>query len=262
MDGKSVPTFWEQLSATANVFGKWVDAHAEALGKWVDAHQDEIRALGTWGTVNRACGEGRLYAPMHREAWLEITEAVRADDRADPPDYEGIIISAYQPGGVGYGALRDELLDAPLLRDRHREVGEVLDSLADGRNYVAVCGALPLVEYVISNAAGKWNHPQKHLAELKRRLHDEDEIDGNDTILLKYAAVQMVLKEIPNVWKDGRQRVGAIVGELNRQHALHGTGRGWDDSTNATRAVLLLAAAARVADPMFKPRAAMTVAAP
>ena len=183
---------------------------------------------------------------MHREAWLEIVEALRPD-RGHSPDYEGIIISAYQPGGAGFEALRDELLDAPLLRDRHREVGEVLDSVADGRNYVAVCGALPLIEYVISNAAGKWNHPQKHLAELRRRLHEE-EFDGNSTIILEHAAVEMVLGEIPNVWKDGRQQVGAIVGELNRQYALHGTGVGWDDSTNATRAVLLLAAAARVAD--------------
>lgn len=249
MNRKSEPTFWEQLSGAAKAFGKWVDEH-----------QDEIRALGIWGTVSTACREGRLYAPMHREAWLEIIEAVRGDS-ANPPDYEGIIISAYQPGGVGFEALREELLDAPLLRDRHREVGEVLDSLVDSRNYVAVCGALPLIEYVISNAAGNWNHPQKHIAELKRRLH-EDDFDGNDTIVLEYAAVQMILKEIPDVWKDGRQQVGAIVGELNRQYALHGTGLGWDDSTNATRAVLLLAAAARVADPLFKPRASMTAAAP
>ncbi len=198
---------------------------------------------------------------MHREAWLEITEAVHRGDPANPPDYEAIIISAYQPGGVGFEALRHELLQAPLLRDRQREVAEVLDSLADGRNYVAVCGALPLIEYVISNAAGKWNHPHKHLAELKRRLH-EDDIDGNDTIVLEYAAVQMILEEIPNVWKDGRQQVGAIVGELNRQYALHGTGLGWDDSTNATRAVLLLGAAARVADPLFRPRPPVTAATP
>jgi len=250
MDGKSEPTFWEQLSAAAKAFRKWVDEH-----------QHEIRAWGIWGTVSSACREGRLYAPMHREAWLEIVEAVHGEDRANPPDYEAIIISAYQPGGVGFEAVRDELLAAPLLGDRHREVGEVLESLEDGRNYVAVCGTLPLIEYVISNAAGKWNHPQRHLAELKRRLH-EDEIDGNDTILLEYAAVQMILEEIPNVWKDGRQQVGAIVGELNRQYALHGTGLGWDDSTNATRAVLLLAAAARVAGPLFKPRADMTAAAP
>jgi len=113
---------------------------------------------------------------------------------------------------------------------------------------------------VISRAAGKWNHPQNHLEALKRRLY-EDEIEGDDTILLEYGAVEMILEEIPNVWKGGRLQVGAIVGELNRQYALHGTGVAWDDSTNATRAVLLLAAAARVADPLFKPPAGTTVAA-
>lgn|SRR5215217_1305650 len=249
MTGKPEPTFWEQLSAAAR-----------AVGKWIEEHQDEIRAWGIWGAVSTACRKARLYAPLHREAWFEIVEAVHADDGADPPDYEGIIIAAYQPGGVGFEALRDELVEATLLRDRKREVGEVLDSLADGRNYVAVCGALPLIEYVISRAAGKWNHPQNHLEALKRRLY-EDEIEGDDTILLEYGAVEMILEEIPNVWKGGRLQVGAIVGELNRQYALHGTGVAWDDSTNATRAVLLLAAAARVADPLFKPPAGTTVAA-
>jgi hypothetical protein len=143
------------------------------------------------------------------------------------------------------------LTEAPLLQDRNREVKEVLDSLGDGRNYVVICGALPLVEYVISSAAGKWNDPRKHLAELKRRL-DVDDVDYTDTILAEYAAVEMILEEIPNVWRSGRQHVGLAVEELNRQHALHGTGVGWDDPLNAMRAVLLLGAVARVADPLFK----------
>ena len=217
--------------------------------------------MAIWGTVSSVCTDARLYAPLHREAWLGIMEAVQEERRVGTPDYEVIITSIYGPGGVGFETLRQELLASPLLRDRQREVGEVLCSLADGRNYVTICGALPLVEYVISAAAGKWNHPQKHLAELKRRLH-EDDFDGNETILLEYSAVQMVLEEIPNVWNAGRQQIGVVVDELNRQYALHGTGIGWDDSTNATRAVLLLAAAARVADPLFKPRAAVTARNP
>jgi len=35
-----------------------------------------------------------LYAPVQREAWLGIIEAVHGDDPANPPDYEGTIISA------------------------------------------------------------------------------------------------------------------------------------------------------------------------
>jgi hypothetical protein len=248
MNSKSEPTFWQQLAAGARAFGKWLDEH-----------RDELRAWGIWSAVSTACRSARLYAPMHREAWLEIAAATHRDEGADPPDYEAIIISTYGPGGVGFDALRQELLAAPLLRDRQRAVGEVIDSLADGRNYVAICGALPLIEGVIGTAAGKWNHPHKHVAELKRRLHAND-IDGDDEILLEYAAVQMVLKEIPNVWKDERQQVGALVDELNRQYALHGTGVGWDDATNATRAVLLLAASARVAGALFKPPAAQRAA--
>ncbi len=249
MTAGSLRPLFEQLSAVATTFGKWLREH-----------EDEIRAWGLWGTVSTACTEARLYAPMHREAWLEIAAAERVDEDGKPPDYEAIITSAYGPGGVGFEALRQELLNAPLLRSRQREVGEVLDSLVDQRNYVTVCGALPLIEYVLSNAAGKWNDPLKHLEVLKSRLHDDD-IEDVDNILLEYAAVQMVLEEIPAVWKSGRHQVGAIVDDLNRHLALHGTGVGWDDPTNATRAVLLLAAAARVADVLFKPPAATSAAA-
>jgi hypothetical protein len=246
--GSTRPLF-ERLTAIAN-----------ALGKFIREHEEEIRAWGLWGTVNTACTEARLYAPMHREAWLEIATAGRVED-GETPDYEAAITSAYGPHGVGFEALRQELLDAPLLRTRQREVEEVIESLVDRRNYVTVCGALPLVEYVLSSAAGKWNDPTKHHEVLKRRLHEEDAEDL-DNLLLEYAAVHMVLEEIPVVWKSGRLQVGAIVEELNRHRALHGTGVGWDDATNATRAVLLLAAAARVANALLKPPAATPAGAP
>lgn len=250
MDAPRQPTFWEQLSAAARV-----------IGTWIEEHQEEIRAAAIWGTVSSACTDARLYAPLDREAWRAIVEAISRERRVGAPDYKAIITSIYGPGGGGFETLRQELLGSPLLQDRQREVTEVLSSMADGRNYVAICGTLPLVEYVISAAAGKWNHPHKHLVELKRRLHDDD-FDANDTILLEYSAVQMVLEEIPNVWNSGRQQIGAVVDELNRHYALHGTGIGWDDSTNATRAALLLAAAARVADALFKPLASVTAKIP
>lgn len=127
MTGGSLCPLFEQLSAVATTFGKWVREH-----------EDEIRAWGLWGTVSTACTEARLYAPMHREAWLEIAAAERGDEDGKAPDYEAIITSAYGPGGVGFEALRQELLNAPLLRSRQREVGEVFDSLVDRRNYVTV----------------------------------------------------------------------------------------------------------------------------
>ncbi len=75
-------------------------------------------------------------------------------------------------------------------------------------------------------------------------------------MLIEATALEMLLSEIPEIWKDGRHNVGAINEKLNRHLALHGTARGWDDPANATRAVLLLAAAARIAEPLFRPPAA------
>jgi hypothetical protein len=242
----TTPTWWEQLLAAAG-----------ALARWLQEHEEEVRAWGLWGAVSTACTDAGLYAPLHREAWLTIAD-VKHGDGNPAPDFEAIITGLYAPGGVGFEALKHEIRDAPLLRDRQREVGEVLDSLADGRNYVAVCGALPLVEYVISHAAGKWNDPRKHLEVLKQRLGDDDlDLEADVDLLLDYAAVRMVLDEIPNVWKDGRQQVGVVVDGLNRQYVLHGTGVGWDDSPNAIRAVLLLAAVARVGGPLFSPTPAL-----
>jgi hypothetical protein len=220
---------------------------------WVRRHEPELRALGTWGAVGNAGREARLYVPVHPEAWRQIEEARRSADSQAEPDYEAVIMSLYGPGGVAFEALRDELLQAQLLVDRRREVQEVLASLADGRYFVTVCGALPLVEYVLGNAAGKWKDPRKHLEALDARLDEPLSPDVEADLLIEATALEMVLSEIPEIWKEERQNLGAINEKLNRHLALHGTARGWDEAANATRAVLLLAAAARVAGPLLRP---------
>src|SRR4051812_19686559 len=111
MDSNTPPTFWDQLTTSAR-----------ALAGWLDEHQDGIQAFGTWGTVNKACRLARLYAPRDDAAWNEISDAVRARGSVNAADCEEIIISTNRPGGVGYDALRQELLDAPLLHERQREV--------------------------------------------------------------------------------------------------------------------------------------------
>jgi hypothetical protein len=160
----------------------------------------------------------------------------------------------YGPGGAGFDALTEELRDAELLANRQREVGEVLASLVDGRYYVTVCGALPLVEFVLSSAAGKWSDPRKHLERLEARLDEELSPEVEADLLIEGTAIEMVLNEIPEIWKNGRQNIGAINEKLNRHLALHGTARGWDDPANATRSVLLLAAVARIASPLLGQR--------
>jgi hypothetical protein len=241
------PTPWQQF------LGFLADA-----ADWVRRHEPELRALGTWEAVGHAGRKARLYVPVHPEAWRQIAKARHSADSEAQPDYETLIVSLYGPGGVAFDALRDELLQAQLLVDRKREVEEVLASLVDGRNFVTVCGALPLVEYVLSNAAGKWNDPRTHLKALDARLDEPISTDVEAELLIEATALEMVLSEIPEIWKDGRQNVGAINEKLNRHLALHGTARGWDDPANATRAVLLLAAAARVAGPLLRPPPAGT----
>jgi hypothetical protein len=229
-------------------FLRFLDDAAE----WVKRHEAEIRAFGIWAAVARAGRKARLYVPFHAEAWQQIDETQRAEGPEAEPDYVALIVSLYGPGGVAHDALRDELRAAELLQDRLREVDEVLDSLADGRYFVTICGALPLVEYVLSSAAGKWKDPRRHLEELQDRL-DQPASDVQLDVLLEATAVEMVLDEVPEIWKDGRQNIGAINDRLNRHLALHGTARGWDDVANATRALLLLAAVARIAGPLLRP---------
>jgi hypothetical protein len=219
--------------------------------EWVRGHEAEIRVFAIWGAVGRAGEEARLYVPFHAEAWQQIDELQRQAEPESEPDYVALIVRLYGPGGVAYDALRDELRSAELLQDRVREVDEVLESLQDGRYFVTICGALPLVEYVLSSAAGKWNDPREHLKELEARLNESasEYLD----VLLEATAVEMVLGEVPEIWKDGRQNIGAINDRLNRHRALHGTARGWDDVANATRALLLLAAVARIAGRVLRP---------
>lgn len=221
--------------------------------RWVKEHEEEIRLFGMWSSVGLACGDTNLYAPIHPEAWQRISEA--RDVPLDRVGMTALILSLYAPGGDAHGALRDELLSTDLLKPRRREAEEVLDSLADDRFYVTTCGALPLVEYVLAQAAGKWKHPHKY--PLDERLEDESELtEGERTDLFLYvAAAEMLTWAVPEWWQSRNPPAG-LTDELNRQWVLHGLAMGWDSRDNAIRAVMLVAAAARVAKPLLSPRPA------
>jgi hypothetical protein len=241
-------------------FQGWVDRHAEEIDatiRWVKEHQREIEAFGTWGAVRRACEETSLYAPP-AQVWRTIAEAARRGD--DAASLNALILSSYGPSGEAHRALCEELRSAPLLQDRSREIDEVLASLEASRYYVTICGALPLIEGVLASAHGKW---QKHLDAypLSKRLHESGALSADQEVelILHASAIDMVFGGIRTTWKSGGHRqVGAVLADLNRHRALHGTARGWDTVDNATYALLLLAAAARIAGPLLQPNASAT----
>jgi hypothetical protein len=225
---------------------------AAQAADWVNRHQGEIAAFHEWLLVARACEITRLYAPVS-PAWPEIARAVEAG--ADADDLKEVLLRAHGPRGAGYEALSTELRSAPLLKGRRQEVDEVLASLADERNYVTICGALPLVEGLLAQAHGKWkkrltDYPIEARLDQPGGLTTEEEAE----LLINKSAVEMVIEGIPEVWKSERMRAGAQTTELNRNWALHGTARGWHTPENATQSVLLVAAAARVAQPLLSPK--------
>ena len=216
-----------------------------ALGR---EHEEDIRVFGLWASVNLACQETRLYAPPNGPAWEQISEAHRGDTgRADTVS---LILSLYGPGGAAHDALRDELLDPDILKPRHREAEEVLDSLGDGRYYVTICGALPLVEYVLKEASGKWEQPLKLRLEERFDKHETLPSEMETDLFLHAAAAEMLTWAIPEWWRPRKPPTG-LTDELNRQWVLHGTGSGWDTRENAIRSVMLVAAAARVPKPIL-----------
>ncbi len=91
---------------------------------------------------------------------------------------------------------------------------------------------------------------------LRERLHESGKLDpdAEAELLLNVSAIHMLDAALPELWKSGAHEVGSVVVALNRHFALHGTAQGWDTRENAVRAVLLLAASARVAGPLLTPR--------
>jgi hypothetical protein len=224
----------------------------EDLAVWFERNE-WIQALQVWGPINEACKQVGLYAPFEAEAWREIIQAHESNLPTDP--MEKLILKLYGPGGVGHNTLRAELRDAPLLKDQQGRVTQVLDSLADSRYYVAICGALPLIEGVLAYALGKWNEP--HKLDLGKRWYEEPETltDAEDAeLVMNAAAVEMVMAMVPSIWKPGRHDVGSVSEELRRHLALHGTAVGWETPENAIRVLLLLAAVSQVAGPLLSPR--------
>jgi hypothetical protein len=233
----------------------WADRHADEIDaaiRWAKEHQRELEAFGTWGLVRRACEQTGLYAPP-APVWPKIADAARRGD--DAASLTALILSSYGPSGGAHDALRGELRSAPLLQDRMREINEVLESLEDGRYYVTICGALPLIEGVLASAHGNW---QKHLGAypLSERLDESGALsaDAEAELILHASAIDIVFGAIRTTWKSGDHRkVGAVRADLNRHRALHGTARGWDSVENATYSLLLLAAAARIAGLLLQP---------
>lgn len=218
-----------------------------SAAQWWRDNESEIDALITWGVVSRAGKETHLYVPADGPTWKKIESAASQDI----PNFEQIIVTSFSPGGIGFETLVEELRNADLLKRRTRELDEVVASIEDGRYFVSICGTLPLVEFVLSSAAGNWSDPRKHLEEMRRRLSETLAHELEAQLLIESSALEMVLSEIPDIWANGKQDVGAIEEKLNRHRALHGTTLGWADSQNATRALLLLAAAAKVASSLL-----------
>jgi hypothetical protein len=210
-----------------------------------------VSSLVTWKMVRDACDRAVLYAPFDGDAWEAIARA--QSERIE--GIEGVILATYAPGGVGFETLVGELSTAPLLADRRPQVLEVIQSVIDGRHYVAICGALPLAEGTLALAHGRW---QSRVADypLEARLKADaiaraDQVD----LLLNASAVTMVCGAKSGIWysggRGGHRDLGGILTELNRHRVLHGTARGWETKENAVYALLFLAAAARVAGPLL-----------
>jgi hypothetical protein len=228
---------------------------ARAFGRWMREHEEELRVFVIWGSVLRGCERTRLYAPVDVDSWQAIKDVADDESKSDA-ELEAVILARYGPDGPGFEALRSEISEAPLLQDRLKDVGEVLEAFESGRNYLTICGTLPLVEFVLSNAKGKWDQPNE--LPISRRLLEESGLSEQDEahLLLYGAAVEMLRRQINEVWKPAPHQVGKEVVDLNRHLALHGTALDWSTPENATRVVLLLAAACQVAEPLLGPRPA------
>jgi len=121
---------------------------------------------------------------------------------------------------------------------------------------VTICGTLPLVEGTLAAAYGKWqNNVGEYPLTDRLKTHGALTSEEEAELLMNASAIHMLEAALPDVWRRRtRHRPGAVVVELRRHLALHGTASGWDTRENAVRSVLLLAAAARVAAPLLAPR--------
>lgn len=251
--------FLAQHEATLQAIGVWV----EEQGRWVAEHGPELEAAGLWSSVRTACDKTELYAPLEPDTWRVIAQASR--DGGSEDDLRDLVLSSYAPGGSGYQALRAELEAAPLLALKQVEVKDVLTALEQGLNYATICGALPLIEGVLMEAHGVRNKQIVKITPKKKgntqhplwkRIYEDDDFteeERADLILLGYPAFTMIRVAIRDVWKDRPVEPGSKVPELNRNVALHGSGYGWATQEHARYAVLLLAAAVRVAEPLLRP---------
>jgi hypothetical protein len=254
--GDALSWLEDQARSARGAVSQWLDSDggqgilsdAARVADWLREHEPEIITLGQWSSIGIACEESGLYTPPHDEAWEAITKEINSRNL----DVADLIISLYAPSGPAFASLRDELLCAPVLKSRRAQLAQVLDSLVERCYYLTICSVLPLIEYVISAAAGKWRQPDKH--DLEARLEADDFTDDEqDALFADMAAVLVFTRSIPEIWESRSPPKGGETADLNRQLALHGNAYGWDTVHNAMRAVLLLAATVRAAPLLLTP---------
>jgi hypothetical protein len=240
-DAHGRPSLWAMLDEAAAAFARWVEKNKELL-----------EAFGVWASVAQECEQAHLYAPPHPEAWRAIAELNGSDDDLSRAPAERLILDLYGPGGVGHAQLRTELLEAPLLAEWRGPTAETLNALGQDHSYLAICGALPLVEWCLGKAAGKWQQPLKY--DLHARMFEASPASPDDEVemMLNWSAVDMLCHGVPEIWTGGAS-FGVETPLLRRNVVAHGLAQGWDTRDNAIRAVLLVAAAARVAGPLLGP---------
>jgi hypothetical protein len=242
-----------EASSGSPSVGQWLGDALRSVTGWVERHQSTLEVMALWGAIAEVVERTQLYVPRGIEAWLEIMVAC---ERVPDEELREVVLGLYAPGGVGHDALCTELDAAPLLSERRQEVSEVIASVRDERYYVAICGVLPLIEGVLMSARGKWIRMDKVNRELEDAACESGKLtpDELSDLLGAAGAVSMVLHDVPAVWKDSTHTVGAVREELRRHFVAHGTATGWATRLNAVRAMLLLAASARVAGPLLAPR--------
>lgn len=240
-DAQKRPSLWAMLGEAAAAFARWAEKN-----------KDLLEALGLWASVAQECEQAHLYAPPHPASWRAIAELNRSDGDLSPAAAERLILDLYGPGGVGHAQLRSELLEAPLLAEWRGPTAETLDALSQDQPYLAICGALPLVEWCLGKAAGKWQQPLKY--DLDARLFETSPASSDDEaeVMLNWSAVDMLCHGVPEIWTGGSS-FGVDTPLLRRNVVAHGLAKGWDTRDNAVRAALLVAAAARVAGPLLRP---------
>lgn len=228
----------QQVKANWPAFLESIHKGIQQINTFIPQFLEGVRA---WDEVVEIAFQEGFFLPY---SLVDHELIERQQSGADSEELVRILVEGFSPGGRLFPLIENAFETSPALAERLVEAQEVIEAFKGGKYYLTVCGAIPLIEYILHQNAGGWKSGMDdYLSFLPRTMNDFEQIE--DYTIIDYKSFDIAERLLSKLWKRGSHKVH-INEDLRRHRILHGTAYGWNTKENGIRILLLVVATSTI----------------